>query len=203
MGPSDDKGERRDLNPRPPEPQSGALTRLSYVHRQARNELWQKSAGAYQLHVRMLGALPCRTKTEPRSATGHPVQAVDRSPVHGPARLRPDRCDLGRRSVWTSLGQSHSRPRAYYPSTCRIIRSRPAGTRTLNPRFWRPMLYQLSYGPISAGGGRIRTCGVCLRGCSIYSRVPSIARPPLHYDSMGRVGLEPTTVGLKVRCSTN
>ena len=27
---------------------------------------------------------------------------------------------------------------------------RPGGTRTPNPRFWRPVLYQLSYGPLAA-----------------------------------------------------
>ncbi len=30
--------------------------------------------------------------------------------------------------------------------------NRPGGTRTPNPRFWRPVLYQLSYGPLTSIG---------------------------------------------------
>jgi hypothetical protein len=43
--------------------------------------------------------------------------------------------------------------------------SRPGGTRTPNRRFWRPVLYQLSYGPIH-GQGRSRTADT-----TIFSRV--------------------------------
>ena len=45
--------------------------------------------------------------------------------------------------------------------------NRPGGTRTPNPRFWRPVLYQLSYGPLfSNGQGRNRTTDT-----AIFSRV--------------------------------
>jgi hypothetical protein len=54
---------------------------------------------------------------------------------------------------------------------------RPGGNRTPNPRFWRPVLYQLSYGPstsarsdgacnMSSGQGRSRTADT-----TIFSRV--------------------------------
>jgi hypothetical protein len=55
------------------------------------------------------------------------------------------------------------------------ISSRPGGTRTPNPRFWRPVLYHLSYGPGSLlperfsaihGQGRNRTADT-----TIFSRV--------------------------------
>src|SRR3954452_4741752 len=42
--------------------------------------------------------------------------------------------------------RKHERPAAAGPS-----RDRGAGTRTLGLRFWRPMLYQLSYTPRSRG----------------------------------------------------
>src|SRR5437667_9854117 len=37
--------------------------------------------------------------------------------------------------------------------------SRPGRNRTCNPRFWRPVLYQLSYGPMSVAGGTYRIRG--------------------------------------------
>ena len=53
---------------------------------------------------------------------------------------------------------------------------RPGGNRTPNPRFWRPVLYQLSYGPtnqprrffrpLASGQGRSRTADT-----TIFSRV--------------------------------
>jgi hypothetical protein len=43
--------------------------------------------------------------------------------------------------------------------------SRPGGNRTPNRRFWRPVLYQLSYGPIH-GQGQSRTADT-----TIFSRV--------------------------------
>ncbi len=62
------------------------------------------------------------------------------------------------------------------------LRNRPGGTRTPNRRFWRPVLYQLSYGPLScravvpsrappqlaapSGQGRNRTADT-----TIFSRV--------------------------------
>jgi hypothetical protein len=47
----------------------------------------------------------------------------------------------------------------------RHIGHRPGGTRTPNRRFWRPVLYQLSYGP-THGQGRSRTADT-----AIFSRV--------------------------------
>jgi hypothetical protein len=59
-------------------------------------------------------------------------------------------------------------------STNRIFQSTPGRTRTCNPRFWRPVLYQLSYGrPVLAsdrllphGQGQNRTADT-----TIFSRV--------------------------------
>src|SRR5690606_5688296 len=47
----------------------------------------------------------------------------------------------------------------------KLLLHRPGGTRTPNRRFWRPVLYQLSYGP-THGQGRNRTADT-----TIFSRV--------------------------------
>ena len=56
------------------------------------------------------------------------------------------------------------------------LRRAPSGTWTLDKRIKSPLLYQLSYVPIP--------------------NCPQLI-------VVGRAGLEPTTNGLKVRCSTN
>ena len=42
----------------------------------------------------------------------------------------------------------------------KVVARRSGGTRTHDPRFWRPMLYQLSYTPKSAreAGSQRRAC---------------------------------------------
>jgi hypothetical protein len=69
--------------------------------------------------------------------------------------------------------------------------SRPGRTRTCNPRFWRPVLHQLSYGPtpLDRAGPRPREA----------ERKPAIDAGP---SSEGWLtGIEPATPGTTIRCS--
>lgn len=84
---------------------------------------------------------------------------------------------------------------------------RSARTRTVGPRFWRPMLYQLSYTParrppLARLGGQGKTC---LANFADNMRCPSRAprhhvdhgaspayRPPLHEGDFSRFGTYPS-----------
>ena len=67
------------------------------------------------------------------------------------------------------------------------------GNRTHNPRIKSPMLCQLSYTPFGEST-EIRTRTVWLK--ARYATITSLIL-------VNAVGIEPTTLGLKVRCSTN
>src|SRR6185436_11325061 len=62
-----------------------------------------------------------------------------------------------RTRVWALRGP---RPSPLDDSAVRVesddTSSRPGRNRTCNPRFWRPVLYQLSYGPKRSGGMAVR-----------------------------------------------
>ena len=77
--------------------------------------------------------------------------------------------------------------------------------RTLDPQLGRLVLYQLSYTRLiiskSGGAGWIRTIEGIHR--QIYSLLPLATREPRHILMELVIGLEPTTVGLQNRCSTN
>src|SRR6266700_5246302 len=45
------------------------------------------------------------------------------------------------------------------PVTLRLTPNRPGRNRTCNPRFWRPVLYQLSYGPKNCCGWKLQNAG--------------------------------------------
>jgi hypothetical protein len=100
------------------------------------------------------------------------------------------------------------------PSVSRIIGrcGGNAGIRTLDRRIKSPLLYQLSYVPTQAdcigqrrngGNAGIRTLDRRIKSPLLYqlSYVPIPDCPQIVV--VGRAGLEPTTNGLKVRCSTN
>ena len=72
-------------------------------------------------------------KLEPVPGGDHEIKRVL------PATIWPG--ELGKPGVYADCGRS-------------------GGTRTHDPRFWRPMLYQLSYTP--AGGSRLYSPCVCL-----------------------------------------
>ena len=89
-----------------------------------------------------------------------------------------------------------------------------AGIRTLDRRIKSPLLYQLSYVPEDkhqacstssncGGNAGIRTLDRRIKSPLLYqlSYVPELSTNSL--SVVGRAGLEPTTNGLKVRCSTN
>ena len=87
-----------------------------------------------------------------------------------------------------------------------------AGIRTLDRRIKSPLLYQLSYVPTqencseqigNGGNAGIRTLDRRIKSPLLYqlSYVPIPYCPQVAV--VGRAGLEPTTNGLKVRCSTN
>ena len=64
--------------------------------------------------------------------------------------------------------------------------NRPGGTRTPNPRFWRPVLCQLSYGPL--------TCNAChLLG--LYHASPSLRQS---FSGQGRNRTTDTTIFSRV-----
>src|SRR6266568_1038993 len=56
---------------------------------------------------------------------------------------------------WTQLRNLLRSP----PLLSRCYLNRPGGNRTCNPRFWRPVLYQLSYGPKNCCGWKLQNPG--------------------------------------------
>jgi hypothetical protein len=98
-------------------------------------------------------------------------------------------------------------------------RHRPGGTRTPNPRFWRPVLYQLSYGPLypeparllptANGQGRSRTVDTAVFSRVLYHLsylaetnpappgfLQAKRRLPRRSSEVAGAGFEPATFGL-------
>src|SRR6266478_4446486 len=76
---------------------------------------------------------------------------LPRGPRHtlasGPGlNLSCDRHTDGHSELWHEASRSWGKNKA--PSHASTWRNRPGRNRTCNPRFWRPVLYQLSYGPL-------------------------------------------------------
>src|SRR5205085_2839062 len=74
--------------------------------------------------------------------------------AHGACRRRPRatwacRCPASPSCAW-SVGSSTRRRRPSARGGQVVVRCRAGGTRTPNRRFWRPVLYQLSYCPPGA-----------------------------------------------------
>ncbi len=81
-----------------------------------------------------------------------------------------------------------------HTSASHNLSNRPGGTRTPNPRFWRPVLYQLSYGPLTSSGlfypsllcspfsgqGRNRTTDTTIFSRVLY-QLSYLARYPVRY----------------------
>ena len=84
---------------------------------------------------------------------------------------------------------------------------RPGGNRTPNPRFWRPVLYQLSYGPSkgrarSGRTGRGAVSAALIREPAFRSGLRYQPEPPPACPSTGWLtGIEPATSGATVRRS--
>lgn len=79
-----------------------------------------------------------------------PPLQIDRSlDLHSTTTAPKSHCERGRARTKSCLKESRLAEQttpAYHQKTGG--RNRPGGTRTPNPWFWRPVLYQLSYGPM-------------------------------------------------------
>ena len=70
----------------------------------------------------------------------------------------------------------HIRPRTY----------RPGGTRTPNRRFWRPVLYQLSYGPLKWPGAESNRRHHDFQSCALPTELPGPKQNPPGHCRLGR-----------------
>ena len=61
----------------------------------------------------------------------------------------------GCRAVWTQRCTQQGAPPEDLPLLWACYVNRPGRNRTCNPRFWRPVLYQLSYGPRTCCGWKL------------------------------------------------
>jgi hypothetical protein len=108
------------------------------------------------------------------------AMATYRGRSRTPLRQRRSRQGLTEQARQDSTGNVASRWRATAERDRRACegpadwrgRSRPGRTRTCNPRFWRPVLYQLSYGPRTLG---VKSYSIPSRGGSL-SAAPARAR---------------------------
>src|SRR5688500_10742070 len=86
-----------------------------------------------------------------------------------------------------------STPRFVHPAARRaallLHHYMPGGNRTPNRRFWRPVLYQLSYGP-SSGRGQNRTVDTTIFSRVLYQLSYPAGNPAFSIN-------RPPTVGLK------
>src|SRR3982751_4516015 len=87
----------------------------------------------------------------------------------------------------------------------RFFEHRPGGNRTPNRRFWRPVLYQLSYGPIPVVAAFTASCTSSLLAtwCSV---IPNCEQLGVTWraevlEKGWLTGIEPATPGATDRCS--
>jgi hypothetical protein len=117
--------------------------------------------------------------------------------AHHPTRA-PNSANGIRTRVWALRG-----PRPSPLDDSAKKNSRPGRNRTCNPRFWRPVLYQLSYGPRRAAG--LMGSGAVTPPFHRHPNQHGVAAPPPVCPAAPLrgwlTGIEPATSGATVRRS--